>query len=101
MWLPAAREAHIASTGLHLPSRSLYAAPIVPPNTDSRLDLLYDLSCFFAEKIELDTLIPAVIERSRELFSADGSSILLLDPQSEELYFPYVAEQDPVAKSEY
>lgn len=44
--------------------------------------------------------MPSVIQRARELFGADGSSVLLLDPERRELYFPFVAEEDPeVAKS--
>lgn len=64
---------------------------------DTRLRLLYDLSCAFAEHTELDALVPSVIDRARELFEADGASILLLDGAANELYFPYVAEEDPDA----
>lgn len=64
---------------------------------DTRLRLLYDLSCAFAEQTELDRLVPSVIDRARELFAADGASILLLDGATNELYFPYVAEENPEA----
>ncbi len=64
---------------------------------DTRLRLLYDLSCAFAEHTELHALVPSVIERARDLFKADGASILLLDPEQNELYFPYVAEEDAEA----
>jgi len=57
--------------------------------------LLYDLSCAFAEQTELDALVPSVIERARELCEADGASVLLLDAEHDELYFPFVAEEDP------
>lgn len=62
---------------------------------DTRLRLLYDLSCAFAEQTDLDVLVPSVIVRARDLFDADGASILLLDGKTNELYFPYVAEEDP------
>ena len=62
-----------------------------------RLQLLYDLGCAFAARIELDELIPLVITKCREVLDAEGASVLLLDPATNELYFPYVAEQDPEA----
>lgn len=67
---------------------------------DTRLRLLYDLSCAFAEHIELHALVPSVIDRARDLFAADGASILLYDADRSELYFPYVAEEDPEAAAE-
>ncbi|HXW85469.1 MAG TPA: sigma 54-interacting transcriptional regulator [Candidatus Binataceae bacterium] len=61
----------------------------------ARLRLLYDLGCSFAERTELRELIPYVIERCREVLLAQGISVLLLDPIAHELYFPYVAQDDP------
>jgi Nif-specific regulatory protein len=61
----------------------------------ARLGLLYDLVCAFAERIEIDELIPLVAAKCREALDAEGVAILLLDPEREELYFPYAADEDP------
>ncbi len=63
-----------------------------------RLRLLYDLGCAFASRIELDELIPLVINKVREVLDAEGASVLLLDESRKELYFPYVvSEREGVA----
>ena len=59
-----------------------------------RLRLLYESSTAFSERLEIDELLPLVVERGREAFDADGVSVLLLDPDTDELYFPWVAEGD-------
>jgi Nif-specific regulatory protein len=61
----------------------------------SRLKLLYELGCAFAERNELHELVPFVVDRCREAIGAQGVSVLLLDPARNELYFPYVAQDDP------
>jgi hypothetical protein len=58
------------------------------------LRLLYDLGCAFSARIELDELIPFVIAKCRDVLDATAASVLLLDQASNELYFPYVAEED-------
>jgi histidine kinase len=60
-----------------------------------RLRLLYELGCAFAARIELADLLAFVLAKCREVLDAEGASVLLLDPASGELYFPYVAEADP------
>jgi Nif-specific regulatory protein len=57
--------------------------------------LLYELGCAFSSRLDLDELIPFVISECREVLNATGASVLLLEPQTNELYFPYVAEEDP------
>jgi Nif-specific regulatory protein len=57
--------------------------------------LLYELGCAFAARIELEQLIPLIMTKCREVLDAEGVSVLLLDPEQDELYFPYVAEEDP------
>ncbi len=59
------------------------------------LRLLYDLAKAFAARLELDELIPFVIAKCRDALDAEGVSILLLDQERNELYFPYVSESDP------
>jgi Nif-specific regulatory protein len=60
----------------------------------ARLELLYDLSCAFASKTDLAELIPLVIEKCRDVLDASGASVLMLDSDRDELYFPFVAETD-------
>ena len=60
-----------------------------------RLHLLYELGCAFAARIELADLLAFVVAKCREVLDAGGASVLLLDPASGELYFPYVADEDP------
>ncbi|MGH8014512.1 MAG: sigma-54-dependent Fis family transcriptional regulator [Candidatus Binataceae bacterium] len=61
----------------------------------SRLKLLYDLGCAFAARIDLSELIPFVVDKCRDVLNAEGASVLLLDTERNELYFPYVADEDP------
>ena len=65
------------------------------PKARIRFRLLYDLACAFAARIDLDELFPFVVTKCREVFDAMGASVLLLDADTAELYFPYVAEDDP------
>ena len=65
------------------------------PEDAARLRLLYDLACTFAARTDLDELVPLVVSQCREVLDAEGVSVLLLDPDRRELYFPYVAEEDP------
>lgn len=70
--------------------------PQQPParrNAD-RAGLLFELCCAFAERTELDELVPLVMARCRESLDSEGASVLLLDPDRDELYFPYVATED-------
>jgi serine phosphatase RsbU (regulator of sigma subunit) len=62
--------------------------------TDDRAGLLYELCCAFAERTELDELVPLVMARCRESLGSEGASVLLLDAEHGELYFPYVATED-------
>jgi Nif-specific regulatory protein len=68
---------------------------VAASDSAARLRLLYDLGCAFAERIEIDELIPLVVAKCREVLDAEGVAILLLDAEREELYFPYVADEDP------
>ncbi|MBX3025775.1 sigma 54-interacting transcriptional regulator [bacterium] len=66
-----------------------------PSESTTRFRVLYDLACAFAARIELDELFPFVVGKCREVFDAMGASVLLLDADTNELYFPFVAEDDP------
>src|SRR5215470_10787945 len=67
----------------------------MPAEQSDRLTFLYDLACAFAARIELDELSAFVVEKCRQVFDAEGASILLLDPERAELFFSYVAEPNP------
>jgi Nif-specific regulatory protein len=67
---------------------------MLTPDEAARLRLLHDLGTAFTARIELDELIPLVMSKCREVLDAEGTSVLLLDPVTQELYFPYVAEED-------
>ena len=60
----------------------------------TRFRLLYDLGCAFSARIQLEELLPFVIDKCREAFNAEGASVLLLDREHDELYFPYVSGVD-------
>jgi transcriptional regulator with GAF, ATPase, and Fis domain len=62
---------------------------------EARFRLLYDLGCAFAARIEIEQLIPLVVAKCREALYAEGASVLLLDDERKELYFPYISEEDP------
>jgi transcriptional regulator with GAF, ATPase, and Fis domain len=67
-------------------------------NDDSaREALVYELGNMFAARLGLEELIPLVISKCREVLDAGGVSVLLLDEERDELYFPYVSEENPEA----
>ena len=63
---------------------------------DSARDrMIYELGNMFAAHLGLEELIPLVISKCREVLKADGVSVQLFDVERNELYFPYVSEDDP------
>jgi transcriptional regulator with GAF, ATPase, and Fis domain len=59
--------------------------------------MIYELGSLFTTRLGLEELIPLVISKCREVLDAAGVSVLLLDEERDELYFPYVSEEDPEA----
>ncbi len=57
--------------------------------------LIYELGHTFASRLELDELLGLVVRKCREVFDAEGVSVLLLDPERNEFYFPYFSDLDP------
>jgi transcriptional regulator with GAF, ATPase, and Fis domain len=57
--------------------------------------LIYELGNAFAGQLEIDPLLELVTRKCREVLAAEGAAILLLDPQRNELYFPYLSDLDP------
>ena len=61
----------------------------------ARDTLTYELGNMFAARLGLEELIPLVVSKCREVLEAGGVSVLLLDEERDELYIPYVSEDDP------
>ena len=57
--------------------------------------LIYELGHTFASRLELDDLLGLVVRKCREVFEAEGVSVLLLDHERNEFYFPYFSDLDP------
>jgi len=64
---------------------------------DDRSAIIHELANSFAQRTDLDELIPFVVERLREMLPASGVSLLLLDEARNELEFAYVSEGDAEA----
>lgn len=62
---------------------------------EQRAALISDLSRAFTEQLDLEQLLPLVITSCRETLDAEGVSVLLLDRERNELYFPYASQADP------
>lgn len=69
-------------------------------NAAERARILYGLGCAFAARLRLEELIPLVLAKCREILHAEGASVLLLDAEHDELYFPFVAGEDPEATAQ-
>jgi Nif-specific regulatory protein len=65
---------------------------------EDRSAIIHELANAFAQRTNLDELIPYVAERLRETLPANGVSLLLLDEPRNELQFAYVAEDDADAR---
>jgi transcriptional regulator with GAF, ATPase, and Fis domain len=63
-----------------------------------RLRLLHDLGCAFAGRLDLPELISFVVHQCRDVLGAEGTSLLLLDPETNDLVIPYVVEDPAVAE---
>jgi Nif-specific regulatory protein len=64
---------------------------------NDRSATVHELANAFAQRTDLDELIPFVVERLREILPASGVSLLLLDEPRNELEFAYVSEGDAEA----
>lgn len=65
------------------------------PLIASPFRLIYELGNAFAGQLQLDPLLKLVTQKCREVLDAEGASIILLDQERNELYFPYLSELDP------
>jgi len=66
----------------------------MPEIARPQLELLYDVSRSFHALIELNDLVPIVVEKTKALLDADGCSVILLDETGRELYFPWVSPEN-------
>src|SRR5271169_3884466 len=65
------------------------------PKSSLPYRLIYELGNAFASRLELVPLIELVARKCREVLDADGVAVMLLDAESQELYFPYFSDRDP------
>ena len=59
-----------------------------------QLELLYDVSRSLHGLIEINDLLPFVVNKTKELLEAEGCSVILLDETGRELYFPWVSPEN-------
>src|SRR5262245_53296346 len=62
-----------------------------------RLRFVYELGNAFAAYTELNDLLPVVLTKCCAALEEQWVAVLLLDRERNELYFPYVSEDDPKA----
>jgi GAF domain-containing protein len=66
---------------------------------NERLRLLYEVSRRLATFNDLDELLRYATRRTRELFAAEGCSVLLLDKERNEFHFPVASQSEARAAS--
>lgn len=59
-----------------------------------RLEVLYDVTRRLATFTDLDDLLSFATRRAREVFDAEGCSLLLLDREHEEFFFPIASQAE-------
>ncbi|MDE0884801.1 MAG: sigma 54-interacting transcriptional regulator [Myxococcota bacterium] len=57
-------------------------------SSSERLGLLLELSHGFIAQRDFDELLPLVVQRTKAVLGAEGCSLLLVDEEAHELYFP-------------
>ena len=66
-----------------------------PPSRGPRTRVLYDLAREFAAQLDLDQLLPLIVNKCRAVLDAEGVSVFLLDRERGELYVPYNSQMSP------
>src|SRR5579862_3385510 len=66
----------------------------MPEIARPQLELLYDVSRSLHALIELNELVPVIVEKTKALLDAEGCSVILLDETGRELYFPWVSPEN-------
>ncbi|MDP7033785.1 MAG: sigma 54-interacting transcriptional regulator [Planctomycetota bacterium] len=70
------------------------------PKDHEWLRLFYEISNTFAQGHDLRDVLAQVVRSCQDLLEADGVSILFLDEEKRELYFPYVAQSGSAASQQ-
>ncbi len=65
-----------------------------------RLHLLYEINRGLTQVDELNGILHYAAKRLRELFSAEGCAVLLLDREKNEFYFPIASDSDAASEAQ-
>jgi Nif-specific regulatory protein len=65
----------------------------VPDRTRDTLALFLETSRSFHELVDLEALLPVMMEKLKSLLGAEASSIILYDPGHDEFYFPVSTDE--------
>ncbi|MBU6281119.1 sigma 54-interacting transcriptional regulator [bacterium] len=60
-----------------------------------RLRRLYELGVAFSSRTDVTGVVELVVEECRKELDAEGAAVLLVDPVQGDLYFPWVAQENP------
>jgi Nif-specific regulatory protein len=73
-----------------------------PCNSESHIDRLKEISSWVSSVLDLDQLLELIIESGTQMMNAKASSLLLLDPKTNKLYFKVATgeKRDEVSKYE-
>jgi Nif-specific regulatory protein len=73
-----------------------------PCNSESHIDRLKEISSWVSSVLDLDQLLELIIESGTQMMNAKASSLLLLDPKTNKLYFKVATgeKKDEVSKYE-
>jgi Nif-specific regulatory protein len=63
--------------------------------------LLYEIERSFSGIIDLDRLLPTMIARTKAAFAVESSAVLLVDPDTSELYFPHISDIDVATEEKF
>ncbi len=62
---------------------------------ERRLRRLYELGIAFSSRTDVAAVVEVVVDELREELDSEGAAVLLVDPKQGDLYFPWVAQQNP------
>jgi Nif-specific regulatory protein len=65
---------------------------------EEKFSLLFELSRAFSALIDLDELLPYVAAQTRDILHAESCAILLLDQETQELYFAVISDVSPTVE---
>ena len=62
-----------------------------------QFSMLRQISSVLISIVDMDDLVPFIVQRTKELLDVEGASLLLHDSQAGELYFPVLAVDEEIA----